>query len=834
MGLLSFLSKKSYSDLTGRDSFKSSAYDLTVASSPPIRGAYPVAGNGAKILEQFQRSYPNLASALPPRLPRQREDSAHDRGVERPKTAPSSQLSGTRSGSSSTAPSQAGSPLPGPAKKKYGPYKLPPKIVTDARARPFSPLPVNPVPSPGLASLYSSSVRSGESSGRAKGYVDLLDAHSLIRPSDFYGRVQATGTKSYGEDVAERNVQEYNRSLSGNLVLDPCSDNGADKRCLPSKSANLTNCHDKTVPLHPRVRHSVGSSLRSQYSCSHAPEMFPKRTSSRFALHAADGVPFDKPMSRAASARSERAARRQSMPSYMVRASRGVSPCSSGRRCENEKEPESFPDSLKDRARAATASASATGTRTTQDQEQQTSSTVDPTGELRPAHKRTDSEKTLPELPLSTRDRSRRRTISHSNLATGEASSRVPTTRQSVQDISSKSRGEIYDDTYHHRAKSSQDHGIPSSLPTDLDSSSTVRQLGCSSDLQGLFSDSPAQQCDHTSHVASPSTAKNHNRDGGIQGRLDHIHTISMASLSNKSAMSIRIQDLAESRSPCFSIPDRHSSLRHGSVTSETAMSTMSSNLFRPQSGHTTTTSVDCFPLSPHPHSGHQMPQALPPVPKIPFTDPFEFPARRKVPSSPTVSFTTAHRRHSSEFYLDDYASTDSDRSPSPPGGSLEKDLLFSDAGYGASGLQLPGLSEPFDMGMSISTPAVSAPLATEEPSGPSRALGQVQNLLHNEIDNLVSLLRMPAYIESDSDTDDSFEKRLKERVKARVQERKRSQKEKAESTSELSDDEMNFDIPMSRTARKTTARHTRTVADGNSFSKGRPPLDEDDDDSDP
>lgn len=38
-------------------------------------------------------------------------------------------------------------------------------------------------------------------------HVDILDAHGEIRPCDFKSRVEATGTKDYGEDVAERNME---------------------------------------------------------------------------------------------------------------------------------------------------------------------------------------------------------------------------------------------------------------------------------------------------------------------------------------------------------------------------------------------------------------------------------------------------------------------------------------------------------------------------------------------------------------------------------------------------------------------------------------------------
>ena len=352
---------------------------------------------------------------------------------------------------------------------------MPPKIVIDDRA---SLLPSNPAPSPGLASLYSSSIRSGESA-KGKGYVDLLDAHSLIRPSDFHGRVQAAGVKNYGEDVADRNNQENSKSNIAIQVADPQASNGA-KRTLPSKNADVGH-NEKPLPARPRVRHSIGSSLRSQYSNPHAPEPFPKRTSSRFPLYAED-VSSDKPMSRAASARSERAARRRSVPSYMVPASGNTSRSSSTGRRENGKDPESFPDSLKGRARAATSN-------------KRQAAAAHLTLEIQPQHKRNDSEKTLPDLPVSAWDRSRRKTISHSNSAV-ESSSRGPVKRQSLQGMRSKSHGEIYDDTYQHRAKSSQ--GGTQSLTKDRNSS-TRRHLGSTTDLQGFSSDSPAQQCDRKS-----------------------------------------------------------------------------------------------------------------------------------------------------------------------------------------------------------------------------------------------------------------------------------------------------------------------------------------------
>lgn len=43
---------------------------------------------------------------------------------------------------------------------------------------------------------------------RASAFVDILDAQGEIKPSNFRSRIQASGTRDYGEDVADRNMVE--------------------------------------------------------------------------------------------------------------------------------------------------------------------------------------------------------------------------------------------------------------------------------------------------------------------------------------------------------------------------------------------------------------------------------------------------------------------------------------------------------------------------------------------------------------------------------------------------------------------------------------------------
>lgn len=55
-----------------------------------------------------------------------------------------------------------------------------------------------------LGHQRSDSLRSTDSSGR--GFVDLLDAQSGFKHTDFHSRVKAAGARVYGEDVADRNI----------------------------------------------------------------------------------------------------------------------------------------------------------------------------------------------------------------------------------------------------------------------------------------------------------------------------------------------------------------------------------------------------------------------------------------------------------------------------------------------------------------------------------------------------------------------------------------------------------------------------------------------------
>lgn len=68
-----------------------------------------------------------------------------------------------------------------------------------------TPLPLPPVPAIPIHHRVGGSSK-GLSQPAKRGYVDLLDAQSEFQPADFHSRLEASGARNYGEDVAERNL----------------------------------------------------------------------------------------------------------------------------------------------------------------------------------------------------------------------------------------------------------------------------------------------------------------------------------------------------------------------------------------------------------------------------------------------------------------------------------------------------------------------------------------------------------------------------------------------------------------------------------------------------
>lgn len=279
MGLFSFLtsrkgsgdnaSLRSYPD-AGNDTLRGLAYDSAAVSFPPVRGDRPVAGNGPKNLSDLQRvarkrseallstkSSADSSTATPPMVPRLRSKS-----LGRPNTAPSSAyLAHQRPNSVSRNQSRPDSthtpPVPLPRSTPGPPYfvgvtgpgddadvyGVPPPVppiashfrnssgsasslrsiatsVTASNSR-WGPDPVAPFAWSGRSASASAGTNASSPAPSTSGrrYVDILDAQSSIKPSDFRSRLQATGARDYGEDVADRNLGVNGVDLTSPAVV---------------------------------------------------------------------------------------------------------------------------------------------------------------------------------------------------------------------------------------------------------------------------------------------------------------------------------------------------------------------------------------------------------------------------------------------------------------------------------------------------------------------------------------------------------------------------------------------------------------------------------------
>ncbi|KAJ1333388.1 hypothetical protein MN608_03378 [Microdochium nivale] len=237
---------------------KAQPYETTTASSPPILGTVPVPGNGSNPIliaanQQRLQVQLNTGNASSRRLPVSRLRSST---ISRPGTAGSSSQLGApgRSGTGSS-PSLASKPelqRQNQAPKKNGPpYKLPARSEDPLYEFPSKPWLDSETPkrnsliartgtlsSSSSAPITMTNHKSSPSLGsQFKTHVDLLDA--TIKPLDFYDRVKATGAKTYGEDVADRNQTQPPFLLQARGDASP---------------------HDAAGP---RKRHSMGYGLRT-------------------------------------------------------------------------------------------------------------------------------------------------------------------------------------------------------------------------------------------------------------------------------------------------------------------------------------------------------------------------------------------------------------------------------------------------------------------------------------------------------------------------------------------------------------------------------------------
>ncbi|KAK1723418.1 uncharacterized protein BDZ83DRAFT_653071 [Colletotrichum acutatum] len=247
MGFLRFFSSKRSSDKSS-NGIKAQAYDATTASLPPLLGTYPVAGNGpTNVFEDLQRSHHKMsetnlslaagseASAPAPPVLRFRDSS-----LERPSSAPGSAAPPSFSPSPPGRwgrDSSRGPPLSF-RKPRLGSLTSTtsglsglspaPKRNSNSPAIPFEGDPFRPPTAPFTHNRHLS--MQSTSTAAVRGFIDLLDAQSEIKPSGFQSRVKASGARDYGEDVADRNIGENGVDLESDKVQAFYATNGGSPR----------------------------------------------------------------------------------------------------------------------------------------------------------------------------------------------------------------------------------------------------------------------------------------------------------------------------------------------------------------------------------------------------------------------------------------------------------------------------------------------------------------------------------------------------------------------------------------------------------------------------
>lgn len=78
---------------------------------------------------------------------------------------------------------------------------------------------------------------------RPSAFVDILDAQGEIKPSNFKSRIQASGTRDYGEDVADRNMVETSASQRPRAVYSSLSGSSLTYRPHGSVSTASSSKH---------------------------------------------------------------------------------------------------------------------------------------------------------------------------------------------------------------------------------------------------------------------------------------------------------------------------------------------------------------------------------------------------------------------------------------------------------------------------------------------------------------------------------------------------------------------------------------------------------------
>ncbi|KAE9569092.1 hypothetical protein CGCF415_v009757 [Colletotrichum fructicola] len=690
MGLLKFFSSKRSSEKSANN-IKAQAYDATTASLPPLLGTYPVAGNGpTNVFEDLQRSHHKMsetnlslvagseASAPAPPVPRFRDAS-----VERPSSAPngagpSSSSPSSRRGrdSSKGPPLSFRKPRLGSVTSTGSPA---PRRGSQSPAIPFEGEPFRPPTAP-FAHNRHFSIQSNSS--MARGFIDILDAQSEIKPSGFQNRVKAAGVRDYGEDVADRNIGENGVDLASAKVQAFYATNGGSPHDrqdgAPAPSVSMAQFGDKDQPFKPPRRHdSLDMGGRTKSLTSASVGQIPFRTTifnpDRSQRH--ETIMEDVP-------ESARSRRRQSLGSYSLGSFIPTTPSNGPLDVHKIADSSVSPSTRRQKRRSTTggeAPLNELGIFSTRPTESPSS----PKTSQKPVY----VVKHNYSLPVQQRPK----TSGHAQPETYQAV-RPPSRGGSVANSTFSSPTQKTPSKRHTLSLSAT--GVPSFRNGELSSRNVIPDDD--NDARGRVGRVEVESFVDSGDGSSPAPSPHVMRNGPSwrESQDERLKGNGSPRKNNK------LDEI------CEHVPIRTSSLRHWSISSATPTMSSTSSFPRPQSRHTATTSVDLATMSSFMndscsslHSGT--------------ADHTSFcTALESALPSPVDAATPG-----AGFNIDDYLSSDDDvdadsfittrHRDSGLGATQEEELLFSDSGYGEAGLQLPGL---FDSLSAVPEPSYVSP----------------------------------------------------------------------------------------------------------------------------
>ncbi|TEA18424.1 hypothetical protein C8034_v011016 [Colletotrichum sidae] len=503
-------------------------------------------------------------------------------------------------------------------------------------------------------------------SGNVRGFIDILDAQSEIKPSGFQNRVKAAGVRDYGEDVADRNIGENGVDLTSAKVQEFYATNGSHGDRQDGTSAPVVSrarLGDKESPFKPPQRQdSLELEGRTRSLTSTSLSQIPFRTTifspERSDRHETIFEDGHEPV---------RGRRRQSLGSYIPTT---PTPAPLGLHKRATDSPAS--PSARRNGRRSSASGDGPlnelGIYTPPSSRSVTDSPKSPRTTQKPVY----VVKHNYSLPVQQRPKT-----SASQMST-QAAEIFPAARP-------PSRGGRY--SLSSTGAPAASHHVEWSRKAEPEGGD-----GASGWVGRVEVESLVDPADVSSPAPSPHVMRSgHSLREGYDDRLR------LGSPFGKT----QLDEIYEH------VPMRTSSVRDWSISSATPTVSSCSSFQRPQSRHTTNTSVDLATMSSFMNDSRSSLHSATGDDKS-FCTALE--SKLPPPLSPLYDITPGG---GGGFSIDDYLSSDDDVDADSfittrhRRSGAEEELLFSESGYGEGGLQLPGL---FDSLTSEPDPTFTSP----------------------------------------------------------------------------------------------------------------------------